>query len=307
MNAAFAHRLLSAPTNVWTDYQKTNPQWGRELSNCLRAGTVSPIAITKNLRKLTDCLADVDVQPLLCKWMANMLISSGDMNDTTQRMQYALSKCVRGIQLHAIAQGSNINILPKMAALFELTGEPLSSESLWEHTQLKKHDIYSVKKDQDGYFSQGYFLGDKTACTLVLSQYQQYMLEAMLGHYKLRDYPENVDFESTVPVANGKTTLAHALLWRSDLLEDSLKYALCIDWLRNTNPWATRVADETRCPEQTQQWRALAAHAEMYLTVAGQVPASFYETRKMLKSCPPMIAQKVDYAVDSAVFDQPPP
>lgn len=310
MNAAFAHRLLAAPTHVWTAYQQENPAWGQELANCLRMGTVSPIGATKNLRKLTDCLADIDVQPLLCKWLTNMVMpwSFSSQADNTQKMQAGLAKCVRTIQLQAIAQGSNTNILPKMEHLFELTGNPVGPDNLWEHWVLQPQDIYATNAGIDAYFAHGRLLGDKHATSLVLSQYQQYMAQAMTEHPDIfKRYPDCIDLERNIEVASGTTKMAHTLLWNLDALEEPLQYALAMSWLRDGSAWTTREADQERFPDKTAHWRALATHAEMYLTLVNVNPTTFDDTWRALRSCPPLVTTNMSMpSIDSRVFEDTP-
>lgn len=304
MNPAAAHRLLNAPTPVWLAYQKDHPHWGSEIASCLRAGTLSPLAATNNLRRLTDCMADPEIQPLLCDWFSKHFIPyDSNSRDASERVLESLSKCVRSLQLQAIGAGHSINILGHTQRLAELAGNPFEKSVLWHSWLLAQDDIYTMGAKNE-FFTNGKSLGSKQKLQKTLSQYQKFVVEAMAANPDIaKDLPTHLYINLEAHVHTGKLRMAHALLWEHERLSDAHKQALAIHWSRDTSPWATQAQDRLLSPEKTRLWDALALHAQTYLDVCGAGLIDFHDTVKILETCPPLLtaAEGLD-DIDLGVF-----
>lgn len=307
MNPTVAHRLLNAPTAVWTAYQKEHPHWGIGFSQCLRANTVSPLAVINNLRKLNDCMADPDVQPLLCDWFSKHFVSRVDANanvDAAERVQKSLAKCVRGIQLQAILQGQGINVLPQLENLLALSGNPMSTQNIWKHWLLDAGDIYTTPRQTNEYFINGKRLGTQHNLKKTLSQYQKFLIDAMLAKPDTARELKNKLSYDVVTIINGSPLrTAHALLWAHARLDTALKYALAYDWANDKSSWSTSSNDIKLSPQKTRHWSAWALHAQTYLAVSGMPINGFNDIVKILTTCP-TLQQSVDHfdTVDDTLF-----
>lgn len=308
MNPAVAHRLLNGPTDVWVAHQKDNPNWGPEIAKCLRAGTVSPLAATNNLRKLTDCMADPEIQPLLCDWLVKNLVTHDRSNtDFTERVHEGLAKCVRSLQLQAIHHGQPINIFNQTQRLAELFGNPLDTNALWQSWMLAENDIYTMGSRRE-YFTNGKSLGSKKKLQKTLSQYQKFVVEAMASYPNMaKKLPDLLYIELMATVDTGTMHMAHALLWEHSRLSEFHKQALAHHWAHDASPWSTRDADRLLSPKTTQQWDALALHAQTFLDICNPGLIDFHDTVKLLKTCPPLLnaSEKID-DLDTGVFAEGP-
>lgn len=308
MNPAAAHRLLNAPTAIWAAYQTEHPHWGDELAYFLRAGSITPLAVTNNLRKLTDCMADPGVQPLLCDWLARNFVPATGKKDTSDRVQEGLGRCVRSLQLQALAQGQNVNILDRLDTLAALSGNPLESRPLVCRWMLTSDDIYTTERRADEYFSNGKSLGAKDNVKKVLSHYQKFLVEAMLTRPDLSNsIRKSLLLDSTCKIEGSSLCMAHALLWDSAHLSTPLKYALAYDWAENTSEWATRAHDEKLSPQKTRHWKAWALHAKTYLNISGVEEKNIPDVELALTNCPPVPKTKDAFDdLDAGVFSDTP-
>ena len=305
MTPAVAHRLLNAPTATWTAYQSDSPNWGHDIARCLRAGTISPLAVTHNLRKLTDCMAQPDIQPLLCDWFAkHYVLHSQTKRDKFERVQDGLSKCVRSLQLQAISQGNLINILPRTSQLAELSGNPLEANGLWHSWLLLEEDVYTTAQRNHEYFTNGKSLGDKAHLQKTLSHYKKFVVEAMAMDPTIaKDLKSCLSIDTTRAIAGARTSMAQALLWEHGRLNLPLKYALAYNWANDKSTWSTCVQDRLLSPKKTKYWDAWALHAQTYIQVASSGPVDFHGSLNILKTCPPLShnKEKLD-SLDSNIF-----
>lgn len=306
MTPVVAHRLLNAPTPVWISYQKENPDWGHAIASFLRAGTLSPLAVTNNLRKLTDCMADPEIQPQLCDWFStNFVPRTSPDRDKSTRVQEGLAKCVRSIQLQAIAQGHSVNILAKTDTLTALAGDPLDHSSLLHSWILSEEDIYTMgtARKQD-YFTNGKRLGSKSDLQKVLCQYQKMVVDSVVANpFLAKDFKDH--FHITLMGHVGKETMhmAHAALWEDAYLNTVHKQALALHWRRDDSVWSTREQDRLLDPQKTAQWDAWAVHAQTYLDICNPGILEFYDTVKLLETCPPLQDPKELFAdLNGGVF-----
>lgn len=309
MNPAVAHRLLNAPTAVWTTYQNDNPNWGPDIAKCLRTGTISPLAVTNNLKKLTDCMAEPEIQPLLCNWFSKHFVPRGHSSrDKFERVQDGLSKCMRSLQLQAINQGHLVNILPRTEHLIALSGTPLETHARWRSWMLSEEDIYTMTNKNNAYFTNGKSLGNKTNVQKTLSQYQKFVVEAMAANPDIaKDLKSHLSIETIASVAGGTLRMAHALLWEHSRLSTPLKYALAHDWATDSSTWSTREQDRLLFPKKTKHWDAWALHAQTYLHVSSSGPVDFHASLAILKTCPPLPSVKEKFGdLDGSVFSDGP-
>ena len=288
MNPVAAHRLLNAPTAIWIAYQAENPHWGVHLSQCMRDRTVSPLAMTNNLRKLSDCMADPNIEPLLCDWFSKHFISRTGVNDSSvERVQKSLAKCVRVIQLQAILQGHCVNILPKLENLLALSGNPIAASKIWNSWLIDDDDIYTSAPRMDEYFINGKSLGTKKNLKKTLSQYQQFVIDTMVANPETAKNLEfKLPYKLVTTIDGGSLRTSHALLWKHSRLENALKYALAYDWANDKSFWSTYEDDIKLSPKKTQHWIAWALHAKTYLAFAGTPTNNFGDMVAVLRSCP---------------------
>lgn len=292
MTPANAHRLLTAPTAVWIAHQHENPSWGQDIAQCLRAQTISPLAVTNNLRKLTDCLAHPDIEPLLSEWMHRHFVSHTRGHNATKedRLQEGISRCVRSMQLQSLAQGHHVNILPKLDTLFALSGTPADADHLVYHWKLTDADVYTIAHRKGEYFSNGRSLGNKTNLKKALSAYHQQFAQACVATPALVKAGTAVmHMGSTYEILGKEQPLAHAMLWeQARLLDFPTKLALAYDWANNASPWSTRAQDEQLSPQKTKHWHAWALHAQTYLAVSGEKFENLHKIVQILQDCPPL-------------------
>lgn len=244
MTPASAHRLLTAPTAVWIAHQNENPSWGQGIAQCLRAQTVSPLAVTNNLRKLTDCLAHPDIEPLLSQWIQRHFVAQSRNSSATpdDRLQEGISRCVRSLQLQALAQGQTVNILPKLDTLLALCGAPADADGLVHHWALNEGDVYTLSHRKGEYFSNGRSLGNKASLKKTLSAYQQKFAQTCVSTPALAKAATlAMHMDKTYEILGSSRRLAHAMLWeQARLLDYPTKLALAYDWANDASPWATR-------------------------------------------------------------------
>lgn len=308
MTPAVAHRLLNAPTVVWTAYQVQHPQWGTHLSQCMRNRTVSPLAVTNNLRKLSDCMADPDIEPLLCDWFSKHFFLRTGVNNysSVERVQKSLAKCVRVIQLQAITQGHRVNILPKLESLVALSGNPIAAKNIWKSWLIDDDDIYTTAHRTDEYFINGKSLGSEKSLKTTLSQYQKFVIDAMVADSKTaRDVKNKLSYGLVTTINGGSLRAAHALLWEHSRLDNALKYALAYDWANDKSLWSTYEDDIKLSPKKTQHWSAWALHAKTYLAILGVPTNNFEEMVTALRSCP-TLAKPIDQyeKLDDTLFSE---
>lgn len=287
-----AHRLLTAPTAAWIAHQNENPSWGQDIAQCLRAQTVSPLAVTNNLRKLTDCLAHPDIEPLLSQWIQRHFVAQPRSSNATHedRLQEGISRCVRSLQLQALHQGQDANILPKLDGLLALCGAPADADALVHHWTLTEADVYTLSHRKGEYFSNGRSLGNKNSLKKALSGYQQRLAQACVSTpalAKAATFAMHTD--STYEILGQTRRLAHAMLWeQARLLDYPTKLALAYDWANDASPWSTRAQDEQLSPKKTKHWKAWAHHAQVYLAMSGEKLDTLHTVLKILENCPPM-------------------
>ena len=304
-----AHRLLNAPTSSWVAYQQEHPQWGKDIAVCLRAKTLSPLAVTNNLRKLSDCMANPDIQPLLCDWLAQTFVAKSK-GDKLEHVRDGLASCVRSMQLQAIHQGNNVNILPHVEHLMKLADALETDEFLWHRWLLTPTDMYRTSDKASEYFTNGQPLGNKEHLLKTLSQYQKFVVEAMATHPKMSEnFDMHLQVDSSGDVLSnapddGTMCLSHALLWKHERLSMPFKHALARDWASDTSPWATQNQDRMLFPEQTQQWDAWAQQARLYIDVYTTGNVNFHAALAILKTYP-LLDNKEKYdPVDGSVFSE---
>lgn len=252
-------------------------------------------------------MADPNVEPLLCDWFSKHSFSrNGVDNSPVERVQRSLAKCVRVIQLQAIMQGHRVNILPKLENLVALSGNPLPAPNIWKSWLINDDDIYTTTHRVNEYFINGKSLGTHKNLTKTLSQYQKFVIDAMVANPETaKDLKNKLSYSLVTTINGGSLRAAHALLWEHSRLENALKYALAYDWANDKSPWSTYEDDITLSPNKTRHWVAWALHAKNYLAIFGAPTNNFEEMVAVLRSCPTLSKPIEKFEqIDDALFSE---
>lgn len=283
MTPRLANKLLHGPTSDWIEHMDKNPNWGQAFAQHVLTKAVSPLFAMTNLRKLHDCLANPEVQPVLCNWIDTF--SSARELDKEERIQQGLARAIRSIQLQAFSRQSSISILEKLDTLTALAGVPFNSLDLQRAWILQPADI--VQRN-DYFFSNGQKLGKQEATIRTLSLYQKNLVEAMAKKHRgdFDSAASLLHLASTFEVADVTRPLAVSGLWEHSRMTKATKYGLAHSWYYDDSPWATREHDRLLSPKKTNHWIKWAEQAQLYLTLTAERPENMHELIKALKKCP---------------------